>query len=825
MDRFPLIAPQPPRMADHLADFARIEASGIYSNNGPELRRFEAAATAQLFGQCGRSLGVANATLGLMIAIAECAGENRADDDRRRYAIVPAMTFAATGQAAWWAGLTPLICDVTPDTWELDPAAIERMIARYGHEIACVVPYAPFGAPVDLDHYADLRARHGVGVVIDAAASLGSKDEFGIGYGADAPFALVYSMHATKTFSVGEGGLIHSGDRDLIERLRAMAGFGFETPRSASLTGMNAKLPETTAVLAHAKLGEIDRVVAHRNALEDAYRAVLHGFELQRVPASGVRATQFLPVLLPPGVDRAQVAGRLAEDGIGTGAYFSPHLGEQPWFRRVSKLEPTPVSDDISKRIVSLPVIDRMTAADAAQVAAKFAAACAVRRTAAPTPAIAETLMIGGGPAGTAMLTAASKSGTLQALCEAGLVIVERDEAIGNGRLGRYAINSDSTAQTFLSAVKDNPYAEIAALETRAEGRRVGEFHDALGVPLVDAGPLIRATGDALGGIVVRHGGEVLTQHEAIESRRTRDGLWSTKLKRLSDGAEVERLSRNIVIATGGHQPLDRLAMQAVAGAPLARLAGGRLLQSDTVLSVGGMATVNDLLAGKRAPRIAVIGGSTSALTSVALLLKQHRLPLGAGAITLLHRRPLRPFYHSVEAAHAEDFTDFGSEDICPVSGFVYRLAGFRLEARELVLRMLEVDGRVPDPRVVRHQIVGDDEAARDIIRNADLVVAALGYRPFAHPLFGADGQSLTLAAHAGEPMVDPHCRVRAASGDAVPGVYGIGLAAGFVPWGKLGGETSFRGQANGLWLWQNDIGQMIVDQLLGRVQGKRFAA
>ena len=45
--------------------------------------------------------------------------------------------------------------------------------------------------------------------------------------------------------------------------------------------------------------------------------------------------------------------------------------------------------------------------------------------------------------------------------------------------------------------------------------------------------------------------------------------------------------------------------------------------------------------------------------------------------------------------------TDFTAEDICPVSGFVYRLAGFRLEARDLVLRLLGIDGRVSDPRDV----------------------------------------------------------------------------------------------------------------------------
>ena len=70
--------------------------------------------------------------------------------------------------------------------------------------------------------------------------------------------------------------------------------------------------------------------------------------------------------------------------------------------------------------------------------------------------------------------------------------------------------------------------------------------------------------------------------------------------------------------------------------------------------------------------------------------------------------------------------------------------------------------------------------------------------------------------------MVDRHCRVLAADGSVVPGAFGIGLAAGFVPWGALGGEPSFRGNANGLWLWQNDVGQMIVDQVLADEAGER---
>ena len=210
-----------------------------------------------------------------------------------------------------------------------------------------------------------------------------------------------------------------------------------------------------------------------------------------------------------------------------------------------------------------------------------------------------------------------------------------------------------------------------------------------------------------------------------------------------------------------------------------------------------------------------MIGGSTSALTTVALLLKgRPTLPLGAGAITLLHRRALRPFYASIDAARDDGFTDFDENDICPVSGFVYRLGGFRLEARDLVVRMLGIGGRAPDPRVALHRMSGDDAAARRVIAEADLVIAALGYRPRALAFEDRGGAPLPLAADRGAAMVDPHCRILDANGQPLPAAFGIGLAAGFVPWGRLGGEASFVGQANGLWLWQNDVGLMIVDQL-----------
>ncbi len=814
--RYPLVDPNPPRLSEHLEVLKRVEASGIYSNNGPELRAFEAEATAKLFGGQGACLGVGNATLGLMLAIRQAIGR---DGAAGRLALMPAFTFAATAQAAEWCGLTPLLCDIDPGDWSACAAAEERLLAKHGDRIAVIVPYATFGNAIDLDRYAWLMRHYGVGVVIDAAASLGTIDAHGQGFGAGAPFSVVYSLHATKTFAVAEGGLIHCGDPAVIDELRAMNNFGFSGSRSAVLPGLNAKMPEIVAAMARLKLAAIDAVCERRSAVEGAYRATLDGLTLQTVEGER-RATQFMSALLPPDVDRDKIVAALAQDGIGCGAYFSPHLGRQPWIRDHSLAGPTPVADDVAGRIVSLPITDQMTADDARHISARVVAACRAQTLPARPNAIDAMLVVGGGPAGTALLTAASKQGRLADLAHAGLTIVERDDALGGGWLGRYAISSDSTAETFLSAVKDNPYPEIAALIDHPAAKQVAKFVGALGVPLVDAGPLLRVTGDRLGSIVAANGGRVATGHDVIDARRLPGGGWATRTRRLSDGAEIERRSHTLVIATGGYQPLDRLVEQDVAGAPLHQLAEGRLMQSDELLALGGLDRAADLLRSKRNPRVAVIGGSTSALASVALMLRSRPgIAFGAGGITLLHRRPLRPFYHSVEAAHADNFHDFGPDDICPVSGFVYRLGGFRLEARELVLRMLRIDGRAPDPRVTTHRIDGDDAEARTIVEQADLVIGALGYKPHALSLLDTTDKRIALASDSGKPMVDKHCRVLDANGQPIPGAFGIGLAAGFVPWGKLGGEASFRGQANGLWLWQNDVGQMIVDQVLGEAQ------
>ena len=816
----PLIRPNPPKLSTLGLGLEAIESSGTFSNYGPVARRFEQAVTAQLFGGRGACLAVANATLGLMIALKRAT---LGHEPGRHLALMPSFTFAATGQAAAWAGLTPLLADCDPDDWALCRKAEERLLAEHGRRIAAIVPYATFGNSIDLDHYAWLAKRHDVAVVVDAAASLGSLDAEGRGFGTGSPFPIVYSMHATKTFATSEGGLIHCVDTDVIEQLRAMANFGFEGGRSATLPGLNAKLAEVPALIAEAKLAEIGAIVAHRETLAQHYRARLAAFSLQK-PGGHAQAMQFMAVLLPRALarHRAAIVARLGEAGIGAGTYFSPHLAEQPWFRETCVIDALPVTDDIAARMIVLPLTDAMTIADVDRVADTLIAICAaLPRTrsiaAAPRDRVLAAVVVGGGPGGGALLCAAGKSGRLDALARAGIAIVDRGETIGAGRLGGYEITSDSSAETFLTA--DGALPAGLGIADEPAGLAIAEHRGALGVPLPKVGAYLDRLGAVLGQRLRTLGGSVLNRHEVVSSQRTADGLWRTRARSLVNGGSIELLSRSLVIATGGHQPAIRLAEETVAGATLVERCGDRLMQSDTVLARGGIETIRARLPEGRPARIAIVGGSTSAVTAAVRLLKASpALSLEAGGIALLHRRPLRPFYPSADAAHADGYRDFGPDDICPVSGFVYRLAGFRLEARELVVHALGIGGRVGDPRLQIHQVEGDGDArAADLLDRADLVIAAFGYQPHALPLIDARGRAIRLRCEGpirGR-MVDDLCRVVDPGGIAVPGVYGIGLAAGFVPHGRLGGEPSFRGHANGLWLWQNDVGQLIVEQLL----------
>ncbi len=426
--------------------------------------------------------------------------------------------------------------------------------------------------------------------------------------------------------------------------------------------------------------------------------------------------------------------------------------------------------------------------------------------------------IIGGGPAGLAPLLAAHRGGRLAELLREGVTVVEQSSAVGEGSIGRWCINSDSTAFTFADCLAGPPGCELAALRTHPLAREFRQIGDGT-VPLRRAGEFLALVGQAINKVIAASPkGRVLKRSRAISTQRTRTG-WRTLIRDVKTGHERTIDSRNVVLATGGSQPPERLRGEMVAGVNLVNRCGHKLLQSGDVLSASGFRKISARLGGLgRPPRVAIIGGSTSAAAiAYAMLHRLTGVTFGPRGVTILHRRPLRIFYPSANAALADGYTEFGPNDICPVSGRVFRLSGFRLDSRELIMSARGIGGRPPEPRLQLHRLGLEDASSLALLDSADLVIAALGYRPRALPVLDQEGRPVPLQAETGPqaPLVDDHCRVLAAGGNPLPHLFAIGLAAGFVPHGKLGGEPSFRGQANGLWLWQSDVGGLIVDAIL----------
>ncbi len=421
--------------------------------------------------------------------------------------------------------------------------------------------------------------------------------------------------------------------------------------------------------------------------------------------------------------------------------------------------------------------------------------------------------VVGGGPAGVAPLIAASQEGFLEPILAGGLAMIERGGAIGAGEIGRYVVTSDSSAATMVDCVTESSAPWLSALHDHPATRAVAAFDDGA-VPLPLVGAFLSVVGAALKAEIAQAPrSAVLTQHQAILTQRLPDGQWRTELRR-NDGTMCAIVSHLVVLATGGHQPAAHLERQHAAGVGLVAVHGHKLIPSGEAMTAAGLQDIARRLDASGRGEVAIVGSSSSAVAAAQEIL---RLGERVRRVTLLHRRPLRVFYPSARAALADGYDEFGPDDICPKSGFVFRFAGSRLASRDLVMAARGIGGRRGPARLHLHHLTEEpDPAGRAILERADLIVTAPGYRPRALSVLDLDGRAIPLLANGpgSPPLVDGACQVLDASGAPIPGLLGLGLAAGFTSGPEIGGEPSFSGQTNGLWQWHNTIGAIIATRL-----------
>ena len=364
---------------------------------------------------------------------------------------------------------------------------------------------------------------------------------------------------------------------------------------------------------------------------------------------------------------------------------------------------------------------------------------------------------------------------------------------VGPGGLAHHRINANSLGGPFMECLdEDTPFA---VLRDRPETRRLREYagdHP----PLSVVAPFLACVGTVVT--------ELLTAHPrcaVVPDRVTGIDLGDDGV-RVTTGAGRRFTARRTVIATGGRPLGDFAGAEIVPGLSLAPYRD-RVWHSEAFID-----------ARRKAPalhgRVVVVGGSHSAWSAAHLLLAE------AGGITLIHRTGIRLFYHGADQARADGYAFDPVLDVCPLNGRVNRYGGLRGPAHELARAALRLPGTDPVPmRLVQVDDPAGVEAARRALDEADVILMANGFEADLPPIRHADGTPFTALVGPTGTVVTAEGHLVDAQGTAHPRLVAYGLGAGMEPSAKVGGEASYTRRADGVWLYQYDIGEIVLDDLL----------
>ena len=362
---------------------------------GPKVARFEQAFAAYVGASA--ALGVDSCTAALHIALLSL-GVGPGDA-----VITTPMTFCSTVHVIEHVGAEPILVDVEPDTLNLDPAAVEKVLERpeTRTRVKALLPVHLYGHPCDLDSLGELAARYELPIVEDAAHALPASykgQRIGSAAAAGGPPRLsCFSFYATKNLTTGEGGML-TGPRDLIDEARiwslhgmsrdAYKRYGAEGAWRYDVVrpGFKYNMTDIAAAIGLQQLQKLDRFHARRGEIVARYNAAFAHVPMLELPVSrdDVEHAWHLYALRlnappgPPGAATALAAvarGRFIEDlkarNIGASVHFIP-VHTLGYYRQKYGYSPEdfPVAFGQYQRLVSLPLHPRMTDDDVEDVIA-----------------------------------------------------------------------------------------------------------------------------------------------------------------------------------------------------------------------------------------------------------------------------------------------------------------------------------------------------------------------------------------------------------------------------------------------------------------------
>jgi perosamine synthetase len=332
---------------DERAAVDRVLRTGMLAQ-GPEVSAFERefAAHFRLRRPC---VAVSSGTSGLHLGLLS-AGVQPGDE-----VIVPSFTFAATANAVALAGASPVFADIDPETFCLDPGAVEAVVTE---RTVGVMPAHLFGQPADMASLSAVAQHHGLQLFEDAAQAHGAALD-GRPVGSYGSFA-VFSLYATKNMTAGEGGMV-AMECPAVERLlRLYRNQGMERIYHNELVGFNARMTDLHAAIGRVQLRKVDNWTEQRRQNAAFLDAHLEGVRRPVVRPGARHVFHQYTVRVPE--DRDGLAKALRDErGIATGLFYPVPTHRLPSFAGQTEL---PETERAARECLSLPVHPALSTAD-----------------------------------------------------------------------------------------------------------------------------------------------------------------------------------------------------------------------------------------------------------------------------------------------------------------------------------------------------------------------------------------------------------------------------------------------------------------------------
>lgn len=338
------------------ADAARRVVLSGQLAQGPEV----AALEAELASKLGVTdvVAVSNGTVALELAVRGLGLEPGAE------IVTSPFTFFATASAILKAGAVPVLADIDPATYNLDPDAVADAITP---RTAALMPVHLYGRPCDMKAFEKLARRHSLAIVEDACQAIGAQfgsrcaGSFGLG---------CFSFYGSKNIMSGEGGAIACRSKRVADRIRILRNQGSaKTYTHVEIAG-NYRMTDIQAAILRAQLDRLDKITSKRQSNAKRYAKLIDnpGVALPPPDDETFRSSHHQYTIRVPARQRSRFQKRLSERGVESRIYYPVPVHKQPvWNQRDVAM---PNTENASSEVVSIPVHPNLTAADLEAVAA-----------------------------------------------------------------------------------------------------------------------------------------------------------------------------------------------------------------------------------------------------------------------------------------------------------------------------------------------------------------------------------------------------------------------------------------------------------------------